>query len=109
MVQKIVGLDKDGNKLFERDARAYDKGLAHTMFGITLADLFKAVPVIIACTIFYTNNENFKKTQSDFNSQMMFSASENAKAIGGIKDTLSNLNNYLSSQTGKQFKDGRPY
>lgn len=101
MVQKIVGLDAKGNKVFERDARAYDKGLANTVFGITLGDVFKVIPILILVVSVHVNQQNF-------NTKILSISSDNAQAIGGLKDVVINLNNYLSSQTGKQFKDGRP-
>lgn len=108
MVKTVIGLDAKGEKVFERPARAYDQGIANTVFGITIGDIIKAVPVIIACVMLYANNENFKRNQVTFNSRILTSTNENAQAIGGLKEVMWNLNNYLSSSTGKQFKDGRP-
>lgn len=103
MVKKIVGYADDNctKKIFERDAREYDKSVSNTILGISIGDLVRAVPVIIACGIFYANDCNFKKTQIEFNQQMMLS-------VNNMNETLTNLNNYLSSTTGKQFKNGWP-
>lgn len=101
MVKKIVGYDDSGKKIFEREARAYDQGIANKTFGITVADVFKVVPILVLIVTVYVNQQNF-------NAKMLESTSENSQAIGGIKETLANLNNYLSATTGKQFKDGIP-
>ena len=101
MVKKIVGFDENGKKLFEREARAYDKGLATTVLGISVGDIVKTVPVIFLCGIIYAGQQNF-------NQQIMKSTSENSAAISRLDITLVNINNYLSASTGKQFKDGRP-
>lgn len=109
MVKRIVGYDDKGEKLFDREARDYDKRIAATVFGITLGDIVKAVPVIAACVLIYSNNEHFKQDQLSFNKTVLSSINTNAENIAGIKNVLTNLNNYLSSATGKQFKDGIPY
>lgn len=102
LVKKIVGFDEEGKKIFERDARAYDNSIANTPFGITLSDIFKVVPVFILIITVYVNQQNF-------NVQILTMVNNNTSAVVGIKEVLGNLNNYLSSTTGKQFKDGRPY
>lgn len=102
MVKKIVGYDDAGKKVFEREAREYDKSIVNTKFGITLSDIFKVVPVLVLIITVYVNQQNF-------NVQILRSVDNNSYAIGGMKETLANLNNYLSSSTGKQFKDGRPF
>lgn len=101
MVKRIVGFDDKDKIVFERNARDYDRGIANTMFGVTVGDILKTIPVIIACVMIYAN-------QTHINEKIMFQTSENAQAIGGIKEVLNNLNNYLSSSTGKQFENGRP-
>lgn len=108
MTERVYGVDKQGKKIWERPAREYDKSISNTAFGITIGDLIKAVPVIVACALFYANGETFKKNQIAFNQQVLTSVDNNARAVGGIKDVLWNLNNYLSASTGKQFRDGRP-
>lgn len=108
MVKKIVGLDAEGNKVFERDARAYDQSLANMRFGVSIGDVLKAIPIIVACVYMYSNQQAFNRTMMGSIDSLSLSTNENAKAIGGIKDTLSNLNNYLSATTGKQFEYGRP-
>lgn len=87
---------------WEREPRAYDNGLANKTFGITLADVFKAAPFFALIVTVYVNQQNF-------NIMILNSQNQNAQAISAMKDTLVNLNNYLSSSTGKQFKDGRPF
>ena len=101
MVKKIIGYNDKDEIVFERDARAYDKEIANTVFGITIGDVIKTVPVIFFCGIVYAN-------QLKFNEQMLISNTKNSEAIGGIKEVLSNLNNYLSPTTGKRFKNGEP-
>lgn len=102
MVKKIVGYDEEGNQVFEREAREYDRSIANTPFGITISDIFKVIPVFILIITVYVNQQNF-------NVQILAMVNNNTSAVVGIKETLGNLNNYLSSTTGKQFKDGRPY
>ena len=102
MVKKVVGYDDFGKKVFERDAREYDRLISQNVFGISISDIVKTVPVFIACGIFYANDLNFKRVQTEFNEKMVLS-------VNNMNNTLTNLNNYLSSTTGKQFKDGRPY
>lgn len=102
MVKRIVGYDEDDKVVFDRDARPYDLGVAHKTFGITLSDVFKVVPIFFLIVTVYVNQQNF-------NIKVMEMISTNSSAIGKMCDTLQNINNYLSSSTGKQFKDGRPY
>lgn len=102
MIDKIVGVDKNGKKIFERDPRSFDEGIGHLRFGITLADVFKVIPVFILIVTVYVNQQNF-------NIQIMAMTRSNASSIDKVCETLNNINNYLSSSTGKQFKDGRPY
>lgn len=102
MVRKIVGYDNAGKKVFERDARSYDEGIGHIRFGITFADVLKVIPVFILIITVYVNQQNF-------NVQLLNISNSNSKSIMNITNVLGNLNNYLSSTTGKQFKDGRPY
>lgn len=101
MVDRIAGYDKSGKKVFERDARLYEQNIANRTFGITIADVFKVLPVFVLIVTVYVNQQNF-------NMQVMNMLDQNAKAIEGMRNTLSNLNVYLSSSTGKQFRDGRP-
>lgn len=101
MVKKIVGLNDKDEVVFERDARAYDKGIANSMFGITIGDALKAGSVLALGIMLYANQLNFNNT-------VMKSLASNSDAIGDIRSTLDNLNNYLSSSTGKQFEKGRP-
>lgn len=101
MVKKIVGYNEQGKIVFEREAREYDKTIANTAFGVSLGDIVKAVPIIFLCGIIYAGQQNF-------NERILKNVNDNSQAIGGMKEALSNLNNYLSSATGKQFKDGRP-
>ena len=101
MVERIAGYDKSGRKVFERPAREYDHGIANTKFGVSIGDLVKAIPIIFLAGILYAG-------QQKFNEGMTVMVSNNTKAINSIEETLGNLNNYLSSSTGKQFKDGRP-
>lgn len=104
MVRKIVGYsDEDCQvKVFERDAREYDRTISNGLFGISMSDIVKTIPIFIACIIFYADQMAFKKAQLEFNQQMVSS-------VNSISNSLGNLNNYLSSTTGKQFKDGRPF
>ncbi len=108
MVVKVCGLDDKGKVVFERPARDYDKRIAESVFGVTLGDCLKAASVITVGILIYANQQNFNKTIMESVAQVSFNTNENAKAISGVKDALNNLNNYLSSSTGKQFKDGRP-
>lgn len=108
MVQKIVGYDDKGKKVFEREARAYDQSISKTAFGVTLGDIVKAIPIVFLCGIVYANQQNVNKHMMDAVLQVSASTSENSKAINGIWVVLNNLNNYLSASTGKQFKDGVP-
>lgn len=102
MVKKIIGLDAEGNQVFEREARAYDQSIASHVFGITLGDVFKVIPVVILIITVYVNQQNF-------NVQILNMVNNNTITVSKISVTIDNLNNYLSSTTGKQFKDGRPY
>ena len=108
MVKKIVGFDEDGKKVFERDARQYDQSIVNTTFGLTLADVIKVVPIIILMIGVYVNQQSFNATILRSVDSLAVLSSDNAKAIGGMKEALNNLNNYLSSSTGKQFENGRP-
>lgn len=101
MVKRIVGLDAEGKEVFNREARGYDQGISSKTFGITIGDVLKIVPVFILIITVYVNQQNF-------NIRVLELSSNNAQAIGSLKEVVLNLNNYLSSQTGKQFKDGRP-
>ena len=101
MVEKVRGYDKDDNIIFERSAREYDKSIASTVFGITLSDVFKVIPVLILLVTVYVNQQNF-------NAQILNSVNNNSRAIEGISTAMSNLNNYLSASTGKRFKNGEP-
>ena len=102
MVKKIIGYDEEGKKVFEREARIYDQSIANTKFGVTLADVFKVVPVFILIVTVYVNQQNF-------NVQVLNMTNKNTEAISHMGNVLGSLQNYLSSSTGKQFKDGRPY
>lgn len=102
MVKKIVGLDENGKKVFEREARIYDQGIENKTFGITIGDIFKVIPVFILIVTVYVNQQNF-------NVQILNMTNNNSKAVSDITQVIGNINNYLSSTTGKQFKDGRPY
>ena len=108
MVKKIVGYDENGKVAFEREARAYDRSIGNTVFGITLADAIKIGTVLVACSMFYINSINFKEYQMSFNKQVLDAERRQDAAIDSITMVLSNINNYLSSTTQKQFKDGRP-
>lgn len=101
MVKKIVGYNEKDEVIFERDARDYDKGLARQVFGITIGDAVKAGSIFCLGVMLYAN-------QQSFNSTVMTSLKQNSEAIGDIRSTLYNLNNYLSSATGRQFENGRP-
>lgn len=101
MVKKIVGIDENGKQVFTRDAREYDQGIAHQLFGITLGDLMKAGSVVALGVMIYAN-------QQHFNTSVIESLKQNSQAIGDIRVTLDNLNLYLSATTGKVFHNGRP-
>ena len=101
MVKKIVGFDDKGNKVFERDARDYDKSITKTVFGLTLGDVIKTVPIIFLAGIVYAH-------QDDFNKKLFAWHKEDVATIAGIQTTLENLNSWLSASTGKPFKDGMP-
>lgn len=108
MVETIRGYNKKEEIVFERPARDYEKELSKMVLGLSIGDLIKIGTIVVACTVFYIKNENFKETQSNFNSQMIESTHKNTAAINAIHETLGNLDTYLSSTAGRQFKDGRP-
>lgn len=108
MVERIVGLNKEGDKVFEREASEYDRGMATMRFGFTPRDIIKAVGFVFLCGTLYAGQQNINKQMLESIVQISANTKDNASAISGLKDTLYNLNNYLSSSTGKQFKDGRP-
>lgn len=112
MVKRIVGYDEDGNKVFDREARVYDKGMgsSFSLFGaqFSVGDIIKAIPIITICISVYTNQQLTNARFLDSITKISQSTENNAQAIAGMKDVLGNLNNYLSSKTGKQFKDGLP-
>jgi len=101
MVKRIIGLDEKGKEVFNREARAYEESIANKTFGITISDVFRVVPILVLLVTVYVNQQNF-------NYQVLEMTKENTRAISGMKEVLYNLNNYLSSATGKQFKDGSP-
>lgn len=108
MTEKVVGLDKTGKQIWERNAREYDRSISNSLFGITIGEAIKVVSVVAVGAMLYAN-------QLKVNEQLMQSiklvsetSEKNSEAILGVKDVLWNLNNYLSASTGKQFKDGIP-
>jgi len=101
VVEKIKGYDKTGKLVFERNAREYDKSITKTVFGITVADIFKAVPILVLAGVIYGQQEDFNHTVFEWHK-------EDVSTIEGIKNTLENLNSWLSSSTGRPFKDGMP-
>ena len=107
MVDKIVGIDKTGKKLFERNARDYDKGIMDQIIpGLTLGDIVKAVPIFFIAGVAWTNFNNQYLAQQATNAQLL----DTVKTISGQVEKhsriLIHLDNYLSSATGKQFNDG---
>lgn len=107
MVRKIIGYDASGKKVFERDAREYDKSVSGAIFGISIGDIVKAVPVVFLCGIVYANQQNVNSHLMGSISEVSKTTALNSEAIGGLKDTLKNLDNYLSASTGKPFYNGR--
>lgn len=105
----IIKVTRNGQQVYEGPDRRFFDSDWKSKFDLSLGDLIKAIPIILACGMVYANNESFKKEQLEVNQQLVSSNTQNAQAIGGIKEVLWNLNNYLSSTTGKQFRDGRPY
>lgn len=101
MVKKIIGYDDKGGKVFERDAREYDKSVSNMLMGISIGDIVKAVPIFFLCGTVYMH-------QQDFNEKVLISMKSNSDAIGGIKEVLAHLDSSLTQITGKQFLDGMP-
>jgi hypothetical protein len=119
VVKRIVGLDDNGKKVFERDAREYDTLIANTKFGVTLGDIVKAVPVIFLCGMLWMKNESAWENQIKNNLQMTQAiqantseikniSSNNSKTLSFLQDYIFKMDNYLSSTTGKRFKNGEP-
>lgn len=108
MVKRIVGYDDSGKQVFDREAREYDKSMNQSTFGVTINDLIKAIPVIFLCGIVYAGQQSINANQVNINAQTQRLIDKNSEIISSMKDAINNLNMYLSSTTGKQFKDGRP-
>lgn len=103
MVKKVIGINDKGEKLWERDAREYDRTITshNTIFGISVSEIFRVIPVFIAIGMMYSNQQNL-------NSQMLAMGAANSASISKMVVTLGHLDNWLSSTTGKQFTDGVP-
>jgi hypothetical protein len=99
MVKRIVGYDDSGKKVFERDARTYDQSITDSVFGITLSDVFKIIPIFALAINVYSN-------QKSFNERILDMTNRNSEAISAMSNGLNNINNSLSAITGKQYKDG---
>lgn len=108
MTTKVAGFDAKGRKIWEREAREYDQSISHKVFGISLGDVVKAVPIIFLCASYYVADVNFKRDQLAINNKMQASFDKQAVSIENMNKTLINLNIYLSATTGKQFQDGLP-
>lgn len=92
-----------------------EQTITSAVFGISIAEIVRFVPIAGLFIAVYVNQQNFNTTQQNFNLQqqqfnkeMVTANAKNSEAIGGIKEVLGNLNNYLSATTGKQFRDGVP-
>lgn len=109
MTEKVIGLDRNGKKIWERVARDYDKGIGKS---ITIGDIIKVISMIFACGVFYANQASANKSFAD---QIKNNHQEILKVAQQGNETLSLLNNYmhsmdsyLSAKTGKTFNNGRP-
>lgn len=109
MVKKIVGYDDGGRKVFERDAREYDKGImGQIMPGLTIGDIVKTVPIIFAIGVGWNNFNNQYVSQQNTNTQMIQTLQKITEQVEKHSRILAHLDVYLSSSTGKQFSDGEP-
>lgn len=99
MVRKVRGFDDKGNMVFERDAREYDRSISNTMFGVSMGDIVKAVPIIFMAGMIYMY-------QQGLNSRILEMVGNNTTAISSMSRSITRLNMYLSASTGKQFDDG---
>ncbi len=99
MVKKIVGYDDKGKVVFERNPREMDNLISNHK--ITISEVIRVVPILVLLVTVYVNQQNF-------NTHILRTVDNNSQAIAGIKEVLANLNNYMSSSTGKQFHNGIP-
>lgn len=79
-----------------------------SFLGITTGDLVRAIPIIFLCGVVYANQQNVNLQLMKSIEKIDTSSAKNAEAIGGLKELIQNLQNYLSSTTGKQFNNGFP-
>lgn len=112
MVKKVVGYNDQGEKVFEREARVYDQTIANTMFGISIGDVVKAVPVIFLCGIVWANqqstNEKLSEAMAANTTSIKEIANSNTRTLNALTDYISKMDSYLSSTTGKRFRNGEP-
>ncbi len=109
MVKKIVGYDESGKKLFEREARDYDKGIMSQVIpGLTIGDIFKGVVLVFGIGVAYVNFNNQFAQQQNTNMQMIETLKKITDQVEKHSRILAHLDSYLSSSTGRQFTDGEP-
>lgn len=108
MVDKIAGF-KDGKKVFERDARDYDRGvMGQIVPGLTVGDIVKGAVVIFGIGVGWVNFNNQYIAQQNTNVQMIQTLQKITEQVEKHSRILAHLDVYLSSSTGKQFNDGEP-
>lgn len=113
MVKRVVGYDDKGAKVFDREAREYDKGIANTVFGITVGDVFKVIPLIFLCGMVWANQQSINDKMSQMIATNTLAikdiANTNSKTFVALTEYVSRMDSYLSATTGKRFKNGEPY
>lgn len=109
MTTKVMGYDEKGKKIWERQARDYDKGITgQIVSGLTIGDLLKFAGVLVACVAWYFSQQTSWTNQQNLNSQTIITLQKIGDQVEKHSKILSHLDTYLSSSTGKQFTDGEP-
>lgn len=112
MVKRIVGYDAQGKKVFDREARSYDNSVENRVFGVSVGDVIKAVPVIFLCGMIWQNQQITNKTLfnslSENNKSIQELTRSNGATLEFLNKYISRMDNYLSATTGKRFKEGEP-
>ena len=109
MTEKVYGTDKNGNKIWERPAKEYDKGIEGQIIkGLTVGDLLKFAAIVVACVAWYFNQQNQWESQKTYNANLVATIQKVGDTVEKHSKILAHLDAYLSSSTGKQFNDGEP-